>query len=364
MEAVPSLVELRTPDGGPFHVQAASGGRRELDGIQLIRGLAAIFVVLFHTHTMSALPKYFNRTLFGGVLEAGTVGVDLFFCLSGFIIVYVSLAPGSLAPSIPVAEFLRRRFARIVPFMWVAVLAYSLFRLAARGEFDVFATLRTLVLWPVGEPSLNVVWTLRHEAIFYVLFAVTFLCRRPWWLLAWFMAPLAMAWFNPPELVALVCNRVNLLFGLGVAVGVLYQRAEKHTDASLWALVAALAALLVSAHAFGYDRKSTMPVVVIGLVAAACIWLGARAALTGWPRRIAHLLGDASYSIYLTHTMAISACLGVLPKVWRAAPDAAIVLLISGFATVFGIAVHHVVEKPVVRFSRKLLAARKAPALA
>ncbi len=65
--------------------------RHELAGIQYIRAAAALMVVLDHTSAMMAEPKYFGHHPFGRLLESGAVGVDLFFCLSGFIIVFIAL---------------------------------------------------------------------------------------------------------------------------------------------------------------------------------------------------------------------------------------------------------------------------------
>jgi exopolysaccharide production protein ExoZ len=331
-------------------------GRRELDGIQLIRGVAATAVAVFHTGAMAGLAKYRGRELFDGALNPGTTGVDLFFVLSGFIIVYVATLTDGVSPSLTVVDFLKRRFARIVPFLWCAILGYAAFRFAARREFDLWPTARAMVLWPVGELSPNVVWTLRHEALFYIVFALSFLRRAPWLLLPWVLAPLALAFTSAPELLAFLAAPVNLLFGMGVLIGMQFRRSTKPVEMPAWALVAAMGAVMGVAALIAYDRKTVGGVLVIGSLSSATLWIGARAALSGWLRRAAHVLGDASYSIYLTHLIALSAGFGLLPRLWKDAPDVAVAAILPALAVALGVAVHHLVEKPVVRLARRALA--------
>lgn len=340
----------------------------DLAGIQYIRGFAAAIVVLFHTSAMGAESKYFGYTPFGGRLVFGGTGVDLFFVLSGFIIAFIALGP-DLKPKIAARPFLERRAIRILPFLWFAVLAYAGLKLVGRGAFDLLPYARAFMpLWPVGELAPNVVWTLRHELWFYALFAaVVLLGRLPWWTLAlWFISPLALSGFAPAgDLTAFVFSPVDLLFGFGMAVGSMFLvwRPKLPRISALW-LAAALAGFAAVAIALDYQTRDIPHVLALAPIAALCIAVGALSRpASGWVGRLAHFLGDASYSVYLTHSMFISAVLGVISHRMNGAPPALWIGAITFGAIVWGCALHWLVEKRLLSLGRRLLA-RPAPAAA
>lgn len=333
--------------------------RRELAGVQYLRGLAALMVVLYHSSAMMAEPKYFGRHPFARVLEGGGVGVDVFFVLSGFIIAYVAL-DGRLRPKLSAQLFYRRRFARIVPIMWIVVAAYAGLRLADRGTFPGWSYLRSLVLlWPLGAVEPNQIWTLRYEAWFYILFGLSFLAGARWLFALWLAAPLALAltplagagadgptgWAGALQFFA---SPVNLLFGLGGLVGAIFVR----TGAAwrpLRAAPLALAALAVAVYGlsdlWSYDRRGVGEVLAIGVASAIAVALACTAPRpAGIFGRFGLLLGDASYATYLIHTMAISAWLGLAAHYVPGAPDLLVVGVSVLAALIGGVLVHVYVE--------------------
>ncbi|MEJ2036633.1 MAG: acyltransferase, partial [Maritimibacter sp.] len=161
---------------------------RVLPGIQHLRGWAAAWVVIAHMNGMMGKTRYFGTSP-ADVETLGAFGVTVFFCISGFIIALVSL-DHDLRPKISIDKYARRRFERIVPFLWVCVLGYTALH-SLFGPFEPLPMLRALFLWPIGEMRPNVVWSLRHELIFYVLFAATMLGRRKyiWPLVLWCLTP-------------------------------------------------------------------------------------------------------------------------------------------------------------------------------
>lgn len=336
--------------------------RRELQGLQFVRANAALLVVLSHSFGTLALPEYFGFEYAGGVFDKGGVGVDIFFVLSGFIIVYVSLVETSLSPRLGAVDFLLKRFVRIVPFLWVVVAAYAVVRYLGANEFTPVEYLNSLFLIPVGEVAPEVVWTLRHEALFYIVFAVALLLRRraPWLLALWCVAPvvvwvLSLAGVGPPEpeLAGFVFSKYNAFFGCGVLVGVGFQcyntsRRDVIRSAPLaWALIIAGSTLAFVAQ--GSWGNAAVAIASTLTVTAGVLAPTSRNAFT----RLWELLGDASYAIYLTHTIVLS----VLATAWiavlgRAAYPFAVLASI-GFSVIVGIAAHRYVEKPVIRYSRR-----------
>ena len=125
--------------------------------IQYLRGLAAVAVVVHHT---GRIPT-----------GLGQAGVDVFFVISGFIMVHVS----GREP-LPLA-FLRARMVRLVPLYWLMTLTTA----TVTGVTDTRHTLLSLVFWPhvaangAWLPLLAQGWSLNLEVQFYILFATTLL---------------------------------------------------------------------------------------------------------------------------------------------------------------------------------------------
>ena len=100
-----------------IHSFSAHGGK--LEGIQVLRAVAAWLVVFHHFH--QAFNQFDRSTSWGRVLtECGDYAVYVFFVISGFVIHYsLSAQPRSGW------VFLESRLRRIVPAYWVATLIFS-----------------------------------------------------------------------------------------------------------------------------------------------------------------------------------------------------------------------------------------------
>ena len=125
--------------------------RVKLQLVQMLRGLAAVLVVIYHSSLNSI--HYFNiRSLGVGLFDFGWVGVEFFFVLSGFIITYVMLF---------YYLFIKKENAGIT------VTVHSL--------DDLVYLLKCFILFPTGASRHNfidVAWTLNYEMWFYIVFAI------------------------------------------------------------------------------------------------------------------------------------------------------------------------------------------------
>ena len=343
----------------------------ELVGIQYLRAAAALMVVLYHLSGMMAFPKYLGRYPMGRMFEGGNIGVDVFFCLSGFIIVYIALDP-SLRPTMGAVTFYKRRFARIVPFMWLVVIAYAALRSEFRAFFPFWSYVRAFTLFPVGAVEPNVIWTLRHEFLFYLVFGLTFLAGARWLFVLYALSPLALMAvgleYGPgsggwSELLGFLFSRVDLLFGMGVLVGVVFVKTREKWPSITFAplgMFAVLAVIFCLSAVWRYERTVTWQVVVIGLLscaalALACVTPHVNNVIGDLGRR----LGDASYCIYLTHTALVSTMLGFLAHFARGLPVDAIFGVTFLAVVVSATFLHYLVERPVVAWSQRLIFPRK-----
>lgn len=149
-----------------------------LFSIQYLRFIAATMVVLFHA--TQALHRDFSSEALPRFLQ-GARGVDIFFVISGFIIVYVSRHANYDGWT-----FLARRFARVAPPYYlasVAMLAVALFipQVLQSTTLTWPHTIASFLFIPWDNPGtasafplLQVGWTLNAEMQFYAIFAAVF----------------------------------------------------------------------------------------------------------------------------------------------------------------------------------------------
>lgn len=333
---------------------ANSSKKVEVTGIQYLRGIAAIAVVLDHSSGMGALTKYFGAPTFGGVLKYGDHGVDLFFVISGFIIAYVTLRRGTLEAELSFIEFCKRRAFRILPLMWLATGAYAALRALSDIPINWMDSIRAATLFPVGQVAPLNIWTLRHEMLFYLIFGLCWLAssRLRYGLFFWFIAPLFLLGTIPgSELIGFLLSPVNLEFGAGFCLGLIFLRtkiSQPQLPGQFGILLLASISLVYVAFLYGQSLgtlQSTLIVTVFStlLVALAAFTIPAKR------NRIGVLLGEASYSIYLFHPHFISAMLRCLRFIWPGMPPHGAVTCAAILGIAGGIIVHLVVEKPLLR---------------
>ena len=164
--------------------------------VQMLRAVAATMVLLYHLVTTSAYGWLAKGAWHSGVAKwveaVGFAGVDLFFVISGVVMVYSSYNRlGSARETIP---FVKRRVARIYPLYWICTvsvlgIAWLTPSLASRAKLLLPAVVKSLLLWPQEKyPVVAVGWTLSFEMYFYLAFAgMIALPRRvlPWTLAGW-----------------------------------------------------------------------------------------------------------------------------------------------------------------------------------
>lgn len=291
---------------------------RELVSIQVMRGTAALTVLFYHIGI--EIPKFFRSDNFP-YLQFGGVGVDLFFIISGLIMVFASEKNfGSLSEPVP---FVLRRVVRIVPLYWIATtlilaqLAYFYLKVGDLGGINssAAAVLASFAFIPYPAPSgevlplLVVGWTLNYEMFFYLLFAgflVFSKYRAVAAISALLIAGVAANTAFGPFLMPLGFwfDEIILEFIMGMGIGLLMRNSRRIPEG------AGLVLLGLAALALGYIQirgPTGLPrSVEFGLPAAAIM---VAVVLTDWrvlkPKEVTiaplAAVGAASYSLYLLH---------------------------------------------------------------
>jgi len=294
--------------------------------IQVLRGIAAMLVVFAHLQVVEQ--RYgLGDPILPGWLDYGQSSVDLFFVISGFVIATVSRAQFRSLPA--AGHFLFQRVTRIYPPYWLysaIVLLVWLYRPglvnAAQGhQIDILASF--LLLPQDLLPLLMVGWTLTHEMYFYLVVALLLplIPERafPLALAAWAAVVIlgqGHAMLYPGELLdptlRLMLHPLTLEFIGGAAVALLlYGGAGGHGRAIL-ALGIAGFILAVRALQAGYavlDGADRWRLLWFGVPALLVTYGAARSEIEGKLRFPAFMrrIGDASYSIYLSHILVLSA---------------------------------------------------------
>jgi exopolysaccharide production protein ExoZ len=318
--------------------------------IQHLRAVAALAVALFHACQWSRID-----------FATGQAGVDVFFVISGFVMWTVTcgrkVGPGT---------FLGRRFVRVAPLYWLITLALAAAVLLVPGRFtDLAVTPRHLLLslafvqhyGPSGLPFplLTPGWTLNYEAVFYLVFAVLLVLPEPRRLFALTVALmlLAFAGFAWPPAYVMLLNPMFLEFLAGVWLARMAQL-ELLPDRSVgWLLLGGGVGLFTLIQLINIDWDLWRP--MVWGVPSAMLVAGAVSieADGGWKAIPGlKLLGDASYSIYLVHTLAIGALAAAIGA-WN--PPLFIPLAMAA-AVIAGLACWALIERPLIRALRERLA--------
>lgn len=349
---------------------------REIVGIQYLRGIAACAVVVDHTFGMASFPKYFGTVFMDHALSKGAIGVNLFFMISGLIMVIISLSP-DLTPKTDRSSFIQRRLTRIVPLMWIAIASYAALRYLGRGnQFDPLPYLRAATLWPVGEYAPLNIWTLKYEFIFYAIICISLLGRQRWWPLLglWLISPFAYAGYaalHPTtsatttglELARTLASPLNLQFGAGALLGVAwlkYVKAFSLDWPATYTTFIVYFALCVAAAVFFDLKVDDLRGVLIEIAMFSPLLLLACISAEK-SNRLGMLLGNASFSIYLFHPHIVSALLGI----WKAIiPNPGIIIVgstVAILATLGGVIIHLLVEKPLISWLSRFTTAPARP---
>jgi exopolysaccharide production protein ExoZ len=320
----------------PLAESRLSGVR--LSSLQAARAFAALMVLGFHLGL--AVQSYFGSSAL--LLPFGHAGVEFFFVLSGFIVAAAHF--GDIGRPARLGRFLWKRFVRIYPVYWLVFLA------AYVGAYAIVKLppdklLIALLLWPSDTaPVISVAWSLQWEIVFYLLFAAAI------------VHPALAALGLVAVLMGLPASPLYLsLFFGGVAAALVYRHAGSLPGRPLGWLGFLLFAGACAADAIS-GVKSTLwigagaSLLVLGLA------LAERQGRTYGGHALWQTLGDASYSIYLTHYPFISVgcklamAMGLSGERW-ALPVYA--LLLVG-ALLVGVALHRWVERPLIaRLNRR-----------
>jgi exopolysaccharide production protein ExoZ len=289
--------------------------KERLLSLQVLRFVAATLVVLAHvSERLDGFAARYNVDIYF-VNFSGRLGVEIFFIISGFIMGFISIEKFG-AKKAPLT-FITERAMRIVPMYWIC-LAFMLFwdQIATTigsatlpphyfiNAVKSFAFIPYLNEVGSHRPIVGAGWTLNYEMLFYALFAASlFFARRigiPLLAIMFIVLSSLHYLIDLGTIMLIWTNPIILLFLVGFLLAIVRSKMSNLTKLPGQSLVCLLPILAYTAiWPDGGAPPMAGPIFACICVATCVLFRGG----SGKSRiaNIAAHLGDASYSLYLTH---------------------------------------------------------------
>jgi len=315
---------------------------KTLYGIQYLRAIAALAVVLFHAAERS-----------DENFAIGAAGVDVFFVVSGFIMIVISQNRHQ-SP----LRFLKDRLLRIAPSYWLVtsvMVVGALTGLFPNLILDAPHLIGSYLFLPVPSPNGGTLWpvlvqgwTLNYEMFFYAAFAATLMLSANLRIaaLAAIFGALALIGFavKTPDTALFFYTRPLILeFLAGAVIGRLWLsgKSVKQETGLMLIAIAIFSFTAIYLLKSGFNTFICAPLAICLVVGVLAL---EKAEMLPQLPALAYI-GDASYSIYLWHTLAVS----VVLKFGMAAGLPTWLIIWSGVAlgTLLGIACYECIERPL-----------------
>ena len=354
--------------------------------VQALRAVAAAMIVVLHAESLVRIYAEQHNYNFAPIeiLPLGA-GVDLFFVISGFVIVYSSQSLFAQAGG--ARTFMMRRLIRILPLYWAALtlrvtgLAVAALIGATVSFPDLTAIVTSYLFIPYDSfgygadypfPVVDLGWSLNYEMFFYALFACFICFARDKAVLLFVAAILVLVGlgrvFEPTDTVLRFWTHPIIVeFAAGAMIALLFLNGVSlRTPGRLLLIVLGVGLWLTIQASWFTDMSppgfySWTRVLIWGLGAALLIGavaLGPAPGTSPWLQKAA-LLGDSSYVLYLLHPVFFLLVKGALRFV--TVPQSCLWLVVlgsAGFALVSATAVYQLAEAPVLKFLKAQIGKR------
>lgn len=278
----------------------------KLNNLQILRGISALLVCCFH------FKEYINfeNLPLGNILFAkGSIGVSIFFVISGFIMAFTTLKKDfSINTSKEIKLFYKRRIIRIVPLYfllsagWMIIGGTLMFYFHGEG---LRRLIHSVLFLPQKDtfPVLYLGWSLNYEMFFYLIFGLSlfFKKRRYIFISLFFILTYIAGLLFPTEnaYLKMVSSHLNLYFVVGILFALLL---DKISISKTWAwILSTVGILLFSAFLFNFIAisDSLLVLLIVSLFVLSFLLFDYTLHFKG--NRFLIFLGDISYSLYLSH---------------------------------------------------------------
>lgn len=345
-----------------------------INSVQCYRGIACFMVLLHHTTDFFAnyYPLY-RYNWFNGLFMPGYIGVDFFFCLSGFIIYYTSR--NKLTNIKMLFIFFKSRITRIYPSIWILTLFLILISnfapdIRTGREHDVSNIFNSLLLFPsLQVPIISTTWSLSFEIMFYGLFGLfSYLSSKSQYyfkilMLIWCtlivannFVPGFMVNISNNKLSAFIFNKNNFEFLSGCFIGYLVGKARIDNKILSLIFICSISLLAVTWYLLFCNvilRDSSCSLFILDVIFCSVIFEKnyyythkINFKLPSW----LIYMGDASFSIYIFHLPFLPFTANKIETYFSSFSNFYKVSYVVVFLLIGSLIFYHVVEKPINKF--------------
>ncbi|PTT20412.1 hypothetical protein DBR28_20795, partial [Chryseobacterium sp. HMWF028] len=278
----------------------------KLNNLQILRGISALLVCCFHFRETINLP---GLNLGDLLFKKGSIGVPVFFIISGFIMAFTTQKINFSKDSFQqIILFYKRRVIRIVPLYYLLTFAAMIpggsFLLYFYGS-GLYELIHSLLFLPTRKefPVLFLGWSLNFEMFFYLIFGLSlfFKEKRYYFIAGFFILTSILGSFiqfeNP--YLQMVTHSLNLYFVVGILFALLL---NKYTIPKNWATIISI----IGISSFILVLLSIIPIdndwvklAVISMFVFSFLTFDYIFHFKG--NKFLIFLGDISYSLYLSH---------------------------------------------------------------
>lgn len=343
---------------------------QNLHRLTSVRFFAAAAVVLFHIFDDMAGMSQWLETL----IRKGSLGVDLFFILSGFILTHVYL-PQYHAAKFGYKSFLIKRFARVYPAHITMILVFLVVYVVAGtmgftgnangmnwGDLPYHLTMTHAWGMASGAAWNYPSWSISAEWFAYLLFpAYLAVATRMSPLMSLgvafcgFVASFVALSFYELRLTGLAYNfgilRIFFEFMIGIAVYQVFQtRYLPPVQARAWFW--ACLVMLVFCGAADLSDVLIIPVFALLIYVLACLEL--QQSDQGRVSKTLVYLGEISYSTYMVHAIFLIIAQTLAERMGFAITDPLPLLVLLSAIYISSVLMYHMIEIPMRRWIQKI----------
>ena len=174
---------------GRFKTTNIRDGKEQFAGLELLRLIASLMIILFHAHSIALKHARVHGDDFFNAPVWWYSCIDLFFTMSGFLMIHMSRNLYGSGHGVKI--FAARRASRTPPLYWIYTLLVTVLflikpSLSAEGPIDLRTFLCSVLFYPdIRNPVIAIGWTLNYEIFFYCIIALSiFLPFQTGWKLA------------------------------------------------------------------------------------------------------------------------------------------------------------------------------------
>ena len=344
----------------PIHIRPKS---RTIQGLQILRGVAALAVLCHHILEESrALPLI--SELPNSLILVGACGVDIFFVISGFIMLYTNKERvGQAGEGL---SFIFNRLLRIAPLYWLTTFSFVAAKIAGLYQHKAItlsSLIAPLLFVETGHNIVGVGWTLNYEMYFYLIFACCLVHTKSIRGLMYCASAAIVVGVVVGKIAGqpFLGNRIAIEFSFGIGLAFVFTKVKTTRGLSLSMLAVGTAGMIffstISPHTATAGLDESWRFFAWGLPAACLVFCSLHySSVVSLPARIFLFLGDTSYSLYLTHSLVMTAFARLLKMgVFQNLNPLFLVILALAASLILGMLTYLLVERPIERFAKARL---------